>query len=122
MTNIVIDVEKLSKHYTVPEKAEGFVASVKSLFLRKTKTIKAVERIDFVINEGEMVGFLGPNGAGKTTTLKMLTGILYPTIGEVKVLGYVPVERKVAFQKQISLVLGQKISFGGTCLRRMDFG
>ncbi len=106
--NLVIEVKNLSKHFSVPEKAEGFGASVKSLFKRKYKLVKAVDKIDLSITEGEMVGFLGPNGAGKTTTLKMLTGILYPTSGEVNVLGYTPTERKVEFQKQISLVLGQK--------------
>lgn len=106
--NIVIEVKNLSKLYTVPVKAEGFVASLKSLFVRKVNTVKAVDKIDLEIKKGEMVGFLGPNGAGKTTTLKMLTGILYPTEGSVKVLGYVPVERRAVFQKQISLVLGQK--------------
>lgn len=104
----VIEVKNLSKHFSVPIKAEGFGASVKSLFNRKYQTIKAVDKISFAIEEGEMVGFLGPNGAGKTTTLKMLTGILYPTSGEIDVLGYTPTERVVSFQKQISLVLGQK--------------
>lgn len=104
----VIEVKNLSKHFSVPIKAEGFGASVKSLFNRKYKTIKAVDKVSFAIEEGEMVGFLGPNGAGKTTTLKMLTGILYPTSGEIDVLGYTPTERVVSFQKQISLVLGQK--------------
>lgn len=108
MGKIVIEVNNLTKHFTVPEKAEGFRASVKSLVKRKHKTVKAVEKISFEISEGEMVGFLGPNGAGKTTTLKMLTGILYPTSGDVRVLGYVPTDRQVPFQKQISLVLGQK--------------
>lgn len=108
MATTVIQVEKLSKHFTVPMKAEGFRASVKSLFKRESKTVKAVEKISFEIKEGEMVGFLGPNGAGKTTTLKMLTGILYPSAGRLSVLGFTPTERKVEFQKQISLVLGQK--------------
>lgn len=104
----VIQVVNLSKEFKVAEKAEGFGASIKSLFNRQYKTIRAVDKINLTIEEGEMVGFLGPNGAGKTTTLKMLTGILYPSSGDVNVLGYVPVERKREFQKQISLVLGQK--------------
>lgn len=106
--NIVIDVKNLSKHFSVPVKSEGFLGSVKSLFNRKYKTVKAVDKISFEIREGEMIGFLGPNGAGKTTTLKMLTGILYPTSGSVHVLGHTPTDRLVEFQKQISLVLGQK--------------
>lgn len=106
--NLVIEVKNLSKHFSVPVKEEGFGASVKSLFNRKYKTVKAVDKVSFSIAEGEMVGFLGPNGAGKTTTLKMLTGILYPTKGDLQVLGFTPTDRLVAFQKQISLVLGQK--------------
>lgn len=106
--NIIIDVQQLSKEFSVPEKSEGFVASLKSLFNRKYKVVNAVDKISFSIAEGEMVGFLGPNGAGKTTTLKMLTGILYPTSGDVKVLGYIPTDRKEVFQKQISMVMGQK--------------
>ncbi len=106
--NLVIEVKNLSKHFSVPVKEEGFGASVKSLFNRKYKTVKAVDKVSFSITEGEMVGFLGPNGAGKTTTLKMLTGILYPTKGDLQVLGFTPTDRLVAFQKQISLVLGQK--------------
>ncbi len=104
----VIQVNNLSKHFSVAEKTEGFGASVKSLFSRKYKVVKAVDKISFEISEGEMVGFLGPNGAGKTTTLKMLTGILYPTTGQVNVLGYNPTDRIEAFQKQISMVMGQK--------------
>lgn len=108
MAKQVIEVSGLTKHFKVPEKAEGLGESVKSLFNRQYKTVKAVEKISFEIREGEMVGFLGPNGAGKTTTLKMLTGILYPTSGEVSVLGYTPTDRRPSFQKQISLVMGQK--------------
>lgn len=107
-TKLVIETSKLSKHFSVPEKAEGFGGSIKSLFNRKYKLVKAVDEITLSIAEGEMVGFLGPNGAGKTTTLKMLTGIIYPSRGSVNVLGYTPTDRKVEFQKQISLVMGQK--------------
>lgn len=108
MSRVVIQTEELAKSFVVPEKEEGFGASIKSLLKRKYKTVKAVDQISFEIKEGEMVGFLGPNGAGKTTTLKMLTGILYPSAGLVEVLGYTPTDRKVEFQKQISLVMGQK--------------
>ncbi len=82
----VITVSKLSKHYQVPEREGGLKAAVTSLFSRKYKTIKAVDEISFNIDAGEVVGFLGPNGAGKTTTLKMLSGLLHPTSGEVRVL------------------------------------
>ncbi|MBI5122750.1 ATP-binding cassette domain-containing protein [Candidatus Roizmanbacteria bacterium] len=81
---------------------------MKSLFNRKYYDAKAVDDISFSIDEGELIGFIGPNGAGKTTTLKCLSGLLYPTSGEVSVLGFTPFQRKHAFLKQISLVMGQK--------------
>jgi ABC-2 type transport system ATP-binding protein len=104
----VIEVKNLKKYFTVPVRGEGFGGALKSLVKREYKTVKAVDDISFAIEKGEMVGFLGPNGAGKTTTMKMLTGILYPTAGEVSVLGYNPTDRKETFQKQISMVMGQK--------------
>jgi len=108
MSLSVIQVRNLTKYFKVAQKSAGLLGSFKSLFSRKYKEIKAVNDVSFEINEGEMVAFLGPNGAGKTTTLKMLSGILYPTKGYVNVLGYIPQDRKPAFQKQISLVMGQK--------------
>jgi len=84
------------------------LASMKSLFKREKIEVPAVKGVSFNIEEGELVGFLGPNGAGKTTTLKMLSGILYPSGGEAKVMGYVPWERKSEYQKKFSLVMGQK--------------
>lgn len=105
---MVISVSNLSKHYSVYKKDPGLTGSLKSLVSRKYETVKAVEDVSFEIDEGEFVGFIGPNGAGKTTTLKCLSGLLYPTSGNVKVLGYTPFDRKTKFLKQISLVLGQK--------------
>ena len=84
------------------------MGSVRSFFHRQYKEVPAVNDISFTINEGELVGFIGPNGAGKTTTLKCLSGLLYPTSGHVKVLGYTPFERNNKFLKQISLIMGQK--------------
>jgi ABC-2 type transport system ATP-binding protein len=104
----VITVSNLSKYYKVYQKQPGFSGAVKSLFNRKHYDAKAVDDISFTIEEGELIGFIGPNGAGKTTTLKCLSGLLYPTQGEVKVLGFTPFERKNAFLKQIALVMGQK--------------
>ena len=108
MTDPIIKVHNLKKHFKVAQKGEGFTASITSLFKREYREVKAVDGISFEIQPGEMVAFLGPNGAGKTTTLKMLSGILYSTSGEIKVLGFTPHERKPKFQKQISLVMGQK--------------
>ncbi len=103
-----IEAFNLSKTYVSYKKAPGFAASLKSLFHREEIQVQAVKSISFSISEGELVGFLGPNGAGKTTTLKMLSGILTPTSGEMSVLGHNPAKREPAFQKQFSLVMGQK--------------
>lgn len=104
----LIEVRNLRKYYQVHQKEPGLSGSIKSLFNRKYHDVKAVDGVSFEIGEGELVGFIGPNGAGKTTTLKVLSGLLYPTSGNVSVLGYTPWERKPAFQKQFSLVMGQK--------------
>lgn len=103
-----ISVKGLSKFYQVHKKEPGLSGSIKSLFNRKYYDVKAVDDISFEIGEGELVGFIGPNGAGKTTTLKTLSGLLYPTSGDVSVLGYTPWKRQTEFQKQFALVMGQK--------------
>lgn len=103
-----IKVKDLRKEFKYYKKDEGLFGSVKNLFARKILTKAAVDGISYKIKEGEFVGFIGPNGAGKTTTIKMLSGILTPTSGEVSVLGYKPWERKSEYQKQIGVVLGQK--------------
>jgi len=104
----IIELKKLNRTYEYYKKQPGLKASIKGLFKREKLYTEAVKNIDFSIEKGELVGFLGPNGAGKTTTLKMLSGILHPTSGEVKVLGYTPFERKKEYQKQFALVMGQK--------------
>lgn len=104
----IIEVSDLKKYYEVFDKEPGVLGTVKSLFNRKYSEAKAVDGISFSIDEGELIGFIGPNGAGKTTTLKVLSGLLYPTSGEVKVLGFKPWERKTKYLKQFSLVMGQK--------------
>ncbi|MFA6193746.1 MAG: ABC transporter ATP-binding protein [Parcubacteria group bacterium] len=104
----IIKVSNLSKTYEYYKKQPGLWSSVKGLFHREKLYKKAVKEINFEIDEGELVGFLGPNGAGKTTTLKMLSGILYPTSGEAKVLGHTPWKREPQYQKQFALVMGQK--------------
>lgn len=103
-----IKVMNLSKEFKYYIKEEGLRNSITNLFKRKSLYKNAVSEISFSVEEGEIVAFLGPNGAGKTTTLKVLSGILYPTDGNAKVLGYVPWERKKEFKRQISIVAGQK--------------
>jgi ABC-2 type transport system ATP-binding protein len=103
-----IEVKNLVKSYEYYKKQPGLWASVKSLFHREKLLAEAVKNINFEIKEGELVGFLGPNGAGKTTTLKVLSGILYPNGGDVRVLGYDPYKRQKEYQKQFALVMGQK--------------
>ena len=104
----IIQIKNLKKHYQVHQKEPGLSGSIKSLFHRKYYAVKAVDGVSFSIEPGELIGFIGPNGAGKTTTLKVLSGLLYPTSGDISVLGYIPSDRKSAFQKQFSLVMGQK--------------
>jgi ABC-2 type transport system ATP-binding protein len=104
----IISVRNLRKVYRTHVKEPGLWGSVKGLVRRHYTTKEAVADISFEIQPGEFVGFLGPNGAGKTTTLKMLSGVLHPTSGEARVLGHVPWKREPAFQKQMSLVMGQK--------------
>ncbi|MGD0708894.1 MAG: ATP-binding cassette domain-containing protein [Anaerolineaceae bacterium] len=108
MTEFAIHLNELGKTYRVPERESGMGAALQSLFHRKMQDIKAVDGLTFDLAPGEIVGFLGPNGAGKTTTLKMLSGLLHPTHGEGKVLGFVPWKRERAFLRQITLVMGQR--------------
>jgi ABC-2 type transport system ATP-binding protein len=104
----VIKVRDLSKHYRVHEREPGLIGSLRSFVHRKYRTVRAVDAISFEIAPGEIVGFLGPNGAGKTTTLKMLSGLLHPTAGEVTVAGFTPKQRQREFLTTITMVMGQK--------------
>ena len=103
-----ITVDRLSKVYPVAIKEPGFKGTIKHFFQRTYKQINAVRDVSFQIEAGEVVGFLGANGAGKTTTLKMLSGLIHPSTGLVKVGGQIPFKREAAFLKQITLVMGQK--------------
>ena len=104
----MIEVSKLSKTYQVHEKEAGLKGSLQAFFKRKTRDVKAVDEVSLSVSAGEMVGFLGSNGAGKTTTLKMLSGLLHPSSGEVRVAGFEPKRRARDFLKTITLVMGQK--------------
>lgn len=104
----MISVRDLRKYYQVHKRPPGLKAALRSVFRREYTTVKAVDGISFEIQPGERVGFLGPNGAGKTTTLKVLSGLLHPSSGEVLVGSHVPRNREESFLKDIMLVMGQK--------------
>jgi ABC-2 type transport system ATP-binding protein len=108
MSQPAVHVDGLLKVFDVPEREPGLVAAAKSLVRRKTREVRAVDAISFDVAHGEVVGFLGPNGAGKTTTLKMLSGLLYPSGGEGRVLGFVPSKRQRDFLSRITLVMGNR--------------
>ncbi|MGB6296531.1 MAG: ATP-binding cassette domain-containing protein [Rivularia sp. (in: cyanobacteria)] len=104
----IIIAQDLSKVYPVAIKEPGIKGTVSHFFRRKYREIKAVNNVSFEIAPGEVVGFLGANGAGKTTTLKMLTGLIHPSSGNIRVANNIPFQRKEAFLQQITLVMGQK--------------
>src|SRR5215813_8927824 len=108
MATPIIEAVGLSKTYRVAQKKEGLFGAVRALVHREYKEVRAVDGVSFTIEPGEMVAFLGPNGAGKTTTLKMLSGLIFPSGGSARVLGFVPWERADAFRRRFSLVMGQK--------------
>jgi len=103
-----IRVRNLSKTFQVPLKQPGLKGAFRSLFTKENKIVPAVQNISFEIARGDLVGFLGPNGAGKTTSLKMLSGLLYPTQGQVEILGHIPWKREKDFQMGFSMVMGQR--------------
>ncbi len=104
----IIVAENLNKSYPIAMKYPGIWGTITHFFRRTYRNINAVQDVSFTIEPGEIVGFLGPNGAGKTTTLKMLTGLIHPSSGTVKVGGFVPFNRQEAFLQKITLVMGQK--------------
>jgi len=104
----MIRAADLTKHFKVHKRPPGFAAALRSLVHRRYDVVKAVDGVSFTIERGERVGFLGPNGAGKTTTLKVLSGLLHPTSGEVAVEDHVPYRRQADFLARITLVMGQK--------------
>ena len=107
-TSTTIAVEDLRKVYPVAVKQPGLKGTLTHFFRRTYRQVEAVQDVSFRIDPGEVVGFLGPNGAGKTTTLKMLTGLIHPSSGDVRVAGQIPFRREASFLQQITLVMGQK--------------
>ncbi len=116
----IVTVRDLRMTFRAPVREEGLGAAVRSLFRREYRDVEAVRGISFELEAGEVVGFIGPNGAGKTTTLKILSGILHPTGGEARVLGYVPWRREPGFLKQIAMIRGSQPIGGPGELTVMD--
>ena len=104
----VVHVSDLTRVFKVPEREAGLAAALRGVVHRRWREVRAVDGISFDIGPGEVVGFLGPNGAGKTTTLKMLSGLLHPTAGQARVLGYVPWKRERDYLRQMTLVMGNR--------------
>jgi ABC-2 type transport system ATP-binding protein len=104
----LILVRDLCKHFRTFRRREGLWGGIQNLFVREYQTVKAVDNITFAIEPGEMVGYIGPNGAGKSTTIKMLTGILVPSSGEMLSNGFVPWKQRAAYVKNIGVVFGQR--------------
>ncbi len=104
----IIDVKDLCKDFRTFRRREGVWGAVQNLFVRDRITVRAVDRVSFSIERGEMVGYIGANGAGKSTTIKMLTGILVPTSGRIIANGFVPYRDRRKYTKELGVVFGQR--------------
>src|ERR1700759_1109705 len=108
MSETLIVAKDLVKEYKTYDRREGIRGAVKDLFARQYKTLRAVDNVSFEIQAGEMIGYIGANGAGKSTTIKMLSGILFPSSGELRVNGLVPYKDREAHVRNIGAVFGQR--------------
>src|SRR4051794_19336338 len=104
----VIEAKNIRRSFRSSKKEEGASGSLKLLLKPRFQTHEALKGINFSIESGAFVGLIGANGAGKTTLLKILSGLIPPTSGEARVLGYEPFKRTLDFRQKISLVMGQK--------------
>ena len=104
----IIQVQNLEKTFKVYHNHKGYFGAFRNLFDRRFDLVHAVDKVNFSISSGELVGYIGPNGAGKSTTIKMLTGLLVPTSGELSVNGFVPWKQRRTYVKQIGAVFGQR--------------
>ena len=108
MSSEIVVMKNVSKQFKVLNRHEGLKGSIRDLFSRDYKIIRAVEDVSLTVNKGEIIGYLGPNGAGKSTTIKMMTGVLEPTEGEILVSGRVPYQNRTANAENIGVVFGQR--------------
>lgn len=104
----IIEIKNITKEFKVLNRREGLKGSIKDLFSRDYKIVRAVDNISMNVRQGEIIGYLGPNGAGKSTTIKMMTGILEPTSGEILVGGNVPYHNRTKNAQEIGVVFGQR--------------
>ncbi len=104
----IIELKGITKEFKVLNRREGLKGSFKDLFSRDYKIVRAVDDISLCVKQGEMVGFLGPNGAGKSTTIKMMTGVLEPSGGELIVNDRVPYKNRTKNSQEIGVVFGQR--------------
>ena len=104
----IIEIKNVTKEFKVLNRREGLKGSLKDLFSRDYKIVRAVDSVTMSIEQGEIVGYLGPNGAGKSTTIKMMTGVLEPTSGEILVDGNVPYKNRAKNAQKIGVVFGQR--------------
>ncbi|WP_313558765.1 ATP-binding cassette domain-containing protein, partial [Ruminiclostridium cellobioparum] len=104
----IIRVENLGKTYKIQKNNQGFIKSFTSLIKKEWEQKVALDNINFTINKGDIVGYIGPNGAGKSTTIKILAGILHPSVGQVLVNGIVPYKERIKNARRIALVTGQR--------------
>ncbi|AWX56974.1 ATP-binding cassette domain-containing protein [Brevibacillus brevis] len=104
----MIEAKHIEKSFFLNQAKEGRFASLRTLFSRERREVKAVHDISFSIDRGEFVGYIGPNGAGKSTTIKMLAGILHPSQGEIRIGGYSPQRERMQVASQIGVVFGQR--------------
>jgi ABC-2 type transport system ATP-binding protein len=104
----IIQVKNLMKHFSILKHHRGALGAIQNLFSRDFSVVKAVDNISFEIKPGELVGYIGPNGAGKSTTIKMLTGLLVPTSGDVNINGLIPWKDRQEYVSKIGVVFGQR--------------
>src|SRR5690242_6629195 len=104
----IIDVKNLSKEFRVARRRPGLLGGLRSLINPEVRVVKAVENLSLHVERGEMVGLVGPNGAGKSTSIKMMTGILMPGGGDIRIAGLVPIKQRRELASRIGVVFGQR--------------